>query len=141
MNIEKLKHILPFSDNEIAVMSSFVVDYYKDNKDTLTKDDCFKLGGMVEMLQFNFRLIKGLIEDTERVGDKETVTKFLEMFLSFGGLPEYLKTKMEDTFEKLPHEQKYKYLQEVPYSYFSSECSIEEYDKDIEKLIKKLKKT
>ena len=119
-----LREWMPFSDQEISIFQHYIMDYFLENEEKLSKKDVYILACCANETQYQMRLLKSRISGEKNV-DENNNNRYIKILLSFDGLIEFVRDKMILGFENTSVENKYKLMNEY-YSYFTASDAIKD---------------
>jgi len=117
-DVKNIREWIPFSDQEISIFQYYIMDYFLENEERLSKKDVYKLACLANETQYQMRLLKSRISGDGRV-DEQDNNRYIKILISFDGLIEFVKDKMIEGFKNTSDKNKYHLLNEY-YSYFTS---------------------
>lgn len=101
-----VKKLLPFSDNEIVLLSRQVPFYVRDNIDKINSIDAFNLGICFCNLQFTMREIYALINDNKSLDEDrdKNIILMCELLNKYDDLVYYLIDKYNTQIDSMKEE-------------------------------------
>lgn len=123
-DVYMLREWMPFSDQEISIFQYYIMEYFLENENKLSKKEVYKLASLASDIQYNIRLLKARISGKEKI-DEVSNNHFITMLMSFDGLIEFVRDKMILEFEKTTPENKY-IIMNKEYSYFTASDTIKD---------------
>lgn len=123
-DVYMLREWMTFSDQEISIFQYYIMEYFLENENKLSKKEVYKLASLASDIQYNIRLLKARISGKEKI-DEVSNNHFITMLMSFDGLIEFVRDKMILEFEKTTPENKY-IIMNKEYSYFTASDTIKD---------------
>jgi hypothetical protein len=119
-----LREWMPFSDQEISIFQHYIMDYFLENEDSISKKDVYILACMAGETQYQMRLLKSRISGDGNIDEKNN-NRYIKILFSFDGLIEFVKSKMIEGFKTTSYKNKHQLMNEY-YSYFTASKAIKD---------------
>lgn len=123
-DVFSLREWMPFSDQEISIFQHYIMDYFLENEEKLSKKDVYILACCANETQYQMRLLKSRISGNGNVEEKNN-NRYLKILLSFDGLIDFVKNKMIDGFKTTSDKNKYQLMNKY-YSFFTASDAIKD---------------